>query len=183
MVKKRYKRYKLKLDPHIVARRFAQVQEVSTVSWGSIVPNMVRVEIRVLPILEEAGVPGEDIPNYLGAAKSAAAEALQFGSKTLVEDLGVENQVYEDRLLDPEILALIIPQNTQVVADLGGISRAEYEVAVKDKVETTEPFSMFTDACLASEAYVSILPEETVPWIPEVEGVADETYVEYCYVT
>jgi len=172
---RRYRKYKSKLDPDIIARRFAQVREVSSVSWGSIVPHLVRTEAKTIEVLEKAGIPTEEYPYYLGAAKEAAAEATNYTAATLADNIDIMRDVYEIRGLEPTVLETVIPLNSEITVEMGLQTRADYDTVDKDLVHNLDPAMQFADACVADHAITGI-----PYWIvgKANEGRVDESYVE-----
>jgi len=157
---RRFRKYKLKLTPYAVAQRFAQVQEVALMSWGSVVPYMVRVEQKCAELLEQLGVPQEQWHLYMGVAKSAASAAIAHGGTTLITELEALACEYAKRGLDPRVVETMLAVGPTITADAGGEPKAEYVVAGADACDTVQPFFTFCDAAVCDYSYVSILPEE-----------------------
>ncbi|MCC5994466.1 MAG: hypothetical protein LM587_02660 [Candidatus Aenigmarchaeota archaeon] len=107
--KRRFIKYRKKLQIQVIEHHYAQLKELSAVLWSQIVTDMVRIELQTLQILEKLNVPSEQYKYYLGAAKAAASETLQFTSETLEKLFEELEAIYEARGLDPEVLKIVIP--------------------------------------------------------------------------
>jgi len=107
--KRRFIKFARKLQPQVIEHHYAQLKELSAVLWSQIVTDMVRIELQTLQILEKLNVPSEQYKFYLGAAKAAASETLQFTAETLKNAFAEIEQIYEARGLDPQVLKIIIP--------------------------------------------------------------------------
>jgi hypothetical protein len=107
--KRRFIKFRKKLQISVIEHHYAQLKELSAILWGQIVSDMVRIELQTLQILEKLNVPSEQYKFYLGAAKAAASETLNFTAETLKNAFTEIEQVYEARGLDPEVLKIIIP--------------------------------------------------------------------------
>jgi len=78
----RSKRYIIKADPEVWARRFGQVAPVALASWAFKSPHFTATEGLTLEGLERAGVPREKYAYYLATAKEVMVPASSFGGDT-----------------------------------------------------------------------------------------------------
>jgi hypothetical protein len=107
--KRRFIKFARKLQPQVIEHHYAQLKELSAILWGQIVPDMVRIELQTLQILEKLNVPSEQYKYYLGAAKAASSQTLDFTNETLEKLFEELEAIYEARRLDPNVLKIIIP--------------------------------------------------------------------------
>jgi hypothetical protein len=94
---KRFKRYVLKLQPDIEAKRFqaqmSRLEELLRI-WLIIQDNE---EKDTLPILQGLGIPQEKLAYYLAYAKELINRALLFEIDTMLEEFEIKTDIFVKR--------------------------------------------------------------------------------------
>jgi hypothetical protein len=184
--KRRFIKYKKKLQIQVIEHHYAQLKELSAVLWSQIVHDMVRIELQTLQILEKLKVPTEQYKFYLGVAKKSASETLQFTNETLKNLFKEVEEVYEARGLDPNVLKIVIPASITFWDFKYGATKFDFAYT---NVDFTDLFKEFPQKFNLSDW--DIWNVNLVDWLKDVYQdlglatkwcICDYSYCDDCYL-